>query len=1427
MLISAPAMKAGRATIAFGTALALIVAMFAMVLSSASPAQAAGLLCNGTTIYGLVPDNPAVFNTVTSLVSIDGGSVGNAQLSATLQSRSPVDNVFQNALAISVDGSTAFAAADQGTTVRRLDSATDTWSSFPGRPQGAPGDVVVGGAIDPTTGIYYFGDLGGTLSNPGVGQVFGFDTTTNQMISSAPLLTFPAIAGETNGDIAFDGAGNLYIVTSGATTGELLTTAAPIPRTAAQARQVATTLLSTFPLPAGATASVNGIAFDATGALYLSLSGAATGGVFSIDPGTGTPQSTLTPLSTTLAGPSGTGLVDLASCSFPPSLSVQKNVVSRVNPTDQFTLQATGPSISLPVTATTTGTATGLQQTSDGQTLQAGPALARFNDTYTATETAAGTTDLSHYVTTYSCVDVVNATNPQFPISGTGTTASFTLAPASESPSVVCTFTNEARTPSLALTKTANPTTVTATGDTVTYTFQVTNSGNTTLTGIGVDETAFSGTGTLPAPTCDTTTLDPGESTQCTTTYSATAADIAAGTITNTAVASGQDTGLGMVTSPSASAVVTVTPAVPALALTKTADPGTVTAAGDTVTYTFHVTNTGNVTVDNIAVAEGSFSGTGSVSAITCTATTLVAGASTDCTATYQVSQADIDAGQVINDATATGDDPAGGLVTSPLATATVTATASPALSLTKAADPTTVTGAGQSVVYTFQVTNTGNTTVTSVVVAETGFSGAGSLPAPSCDATSLAPGESTQCTTTYTTTAADMSAATIDNSAVATGLDPGAGMVTSPSASAVVTVTPAVPALALTKTADPGTVTAAGDTVTYTFHVTNTGNVTVDNIAVAEGDFSGTGSLSAITCTATTLVAGASTDCTATYQVSQADIDAGQVINDATATGDDPAGGLVTSPLATATVTATASPALSLTKAADPTTVTGAGQSVVYTFQVTNTGNTTVTSVVVAETGFSGAGSLPAPSCDATSLAPGESTQCTTTYTTTAADMSAATIDNSAVATGLDPGAGMVTSPSASAVVTVTPAVPALALTKTADPGTVTAAGDTVTYTFHVTNTGNVTVDNIAVAEGSFSGTGSVSAITCTATTLVAGASTDCTATYQVSQADIDAGQVINDATATGDDPAGGLVTSPLATATVTATASPALSLTKAADPTSGTAPGDTVTYSFHITNTGNVSITNITVAEGTFTGTGGSPVITCPAGATSLAPGNSAICTAPYVLTQADVDAGHVDNTATATGTDTGNGPVTSNESDVTVSIPPTPALTLKKTASTSTIDAAGQTITYSFRVTNTGNVTLADVAVVEQSFSGTGTPLTLTCPADTTLIAGQSLTCTADYQTTEADFAAGSITNTADATGADPSGSSVTSPESSAVVESAASPTPPVASAPPAAEALAKTGETFPGWLIPLAGFLVLAGAGLTVIVATRNRPKKQGK
>jgi uncharacterized repeat protein (TIGR01451 family) len=127
---------------------------------------------------------------------------------------------------------------------------------------------------------------------------------------------------------------------------------------------------------------------------------------------------------------------------------------------------------------------------------------------------------------------------------------------------------------------------------------------------------------------------------------------------------------------------------------------------------------------------------------------------------------------------------------------------------------------------------------------------------------------------------------------------------------------------------------------------------------------------------------------------------------------------------------------------------------------------------------------------------------------------------------------------------------------------------------------------------------------------------------------------------------------------------------------------------------------------------------------------------------VTQADINAGSIYNTASATGY-FGNTPYTdTDDNTVTVTTGPS-GITLTKTSTPTNVTTAGQVITYTLVAQNTGNVTLTNVVVTDPMLP------TLSC-GPVTLAPGASATCTQTYTVTQADINAGSIYNTASATG-----------------------------------------------------------------------------
>jgi trimeric autotransporter adhesin len=167
--------------------------------------------------------------------------------------------------------------------------------------------------------------------------------------------------------------------------------------------------------------------------------------------------------------------------------------------------------------------------------------LANANTATTVTETIPP----GYKITAINCTGVTPAN-----YSANLATGEVTFLPAAitVTADIACTFTNEKLAPALTLLKTATPAGPVNAGQVITYTFRVTNSGNTPLNNIVVNETAFTGLGTphpIPgneslltdnAPTGDSTngvandgvwaTLGPGDVITMTGTYTVMQADI-------------------------------------------------------------------------------------------------------------------------------------------------------------------------------------------------------------------------------------------------------------------------------------------------------------------------------------------------------------------------------------------------------------------------------------------------------------------------------------------------------------------------------------------------------------------------------------------------------------------------------------------------------------------------------------------------------------------------------------------------------------------------------------------------------------------------------------------------------------------------------------------------------------------------------------
>ncbi|SMD15017.1 gliding motility-associated C-terminal domain-containing protein, partial [Pedobacter nyackensis] len=195
-----------------------------------------------------------------------------------------------------------------------------------------------------------------------------------------------------------------------------------------------------------------------------------------------------------------------------------------------------------------------------------------------------------------------------------------------------------------------------------------------------------------------------------------------------------------------------------------------------------------------------------------------------------------------------------------------------------------------------------------------------------------------------------------------------------------------------------------------------------------------------------------------------------------------------------------------------------------------------------------------------------------------------------------------------------------------------------------------------------------------------------------------------------------------------------PSIALVKTAAVSSD---GMRIAYSFVVTNTGNVTLSNVVLNDPRL-GVAGRSV------SAILAPGASSTVTINYTISQADRDAKGVTNTATVNAASPDgisvsdvSGTAQNNSTPTFTEISSTPAIALVKTAA---VSPDGNSVSYNFVITNTGNITLNGISLTDTKLGISSRTIA------GTLAPGQSTSITVIYTTTAADKTANLVTNTA---------------------------------------------------------------------------------
>ena|GEM_PF-3249897 len=931
-------------------------------------------------------------------------------------------------------------------------------------------------------------------------------------------------------------------------------------------------------------------------------------------------------------------------------------------------------------------------------------------------------------------------------------------------------------------------------GDTVAFDIAVTNSGDTTLALVPLadayDAAVFAPVSATPASVdyandgvLDWTNVGPlaqGQTTTVTVTFTAVARSAGIDSVDAAAVSGATDVNGDVAAQVSDVAVARVT--APSIAILKslapTQDPQV--QAGQWVEYYITVTNTGDTTLTAIPLTDTwdpavfvpvAATGVHTFTASSCTWLDIAPLAPGD-SALRRLSLSAIaaPAGLVSTDtATVSGTDEFSdaAAVTSSSASVLVTR---PEVAVNKMlhAGQDGEIQVGGDVTFDLTVTNTGDTTLTTVPLSDT-YDSAALAPASATPASAdyvndgtldwadvgpLAQGETTTITVTFTALAVPAGQVSTDTATVSGAED--LYNDAAPNATDTATIRITHPNLSIAKSLHAGQDTAvqAGGIVVFDVTVTNTGDTTLTTVPLDDTYDAASLSYASASPAENSASAGSlhwdnvgplAPGASATIQTNFTAISnpPGQITTNTASTSGaiDQYGDLPPGATATAVIKITA-PSLVLSKnlAAGQDPYIQSGQTADFDLTVTNSGDTTLSTVPLSDTWDSAnllysSSDLPPSLLTAnsaswllTDLGPSQSVTVRLTLLAVGAFTPHALVDTATVVGARDENSDLTDDSVSTAEVNLTRGAVTVTKALTAGQDPFVQVGQTVAYDITVTNSGDIDLASVPLAEAYDAAIFSLTAATVSPDTTSSGSAlwnnvgplvVGQTATVTVTMTAIgtsDAVASVDTATVSGardinDDPAAG------DTATAAATVThPAIDVRKALAPgqSRNVARGAQITYDLVVSNTGDTTLTAVplsdtfdpsqlevvsTSLQPTSTPVAGSVSWPNVAGSQGIAPGASVTVHVTFRTLAIGPD---ITDTARVTGATDGNGDsaATADDTDSTLGVYEPSLFVISKTADpdNGTIVLPGSTITYTISWNNTQNVTVPGVVITD---------------------------------------------------------------------------------------------------------------------------------